>query len=75
MILTRAPSDSETRAPVDSTGILEVAWIIHSRPDVQERLGVVEEPSTSKLRQAAMFPTVLARVDECVNGSKFESRV
>lgn len=62
VVLTRTPPNSETNNPVDSTGILEIGWILRSRPEIQQRLGQVDEPSTNNLRKAAMFPVVLAHV-------------
>jgi len=49
---------------VDSTGILQLVWLLRDRPDLLKLIGQVEKPSATELRAAGMF-TVRMAGEEC----------
>ena len=46
---------SETRLMLESTGLLQLTWLIGQEPTIAERIAEVEEPTQDQLRRAGMF--------------------
>jgi len=48
---------------VDSTGILQIIWLIRDHPDLQRLIGQVKRPSANDLREAGMVSVCMAGGD------------
>ncbi len=42
---------------IDTIGVLQILWLMRTRPDLQRIISDVDEPSTDNLREAGMVNT------------------
>ncbi|KAK0193369.1 hypothetical protein F5146DRAFT_379581 [Armillaria mellea] len=60
--LTGAPIAGDSG--IDTIGVLQILWLMRTRPDLQRIISDVDEPSTDNLREAGMVKTSMHVHDE-----------
>ncbi|KAK0494038.1 hypothetical protein EDD18DRAFT_1403012 [Armillaria luteobubalina] len=60
--LTGAPIVGDSG--IDTIGVLQILWLMRTRPDLQRIISDVDEPSTDNLREAGMVKTSMHVHDE-----------